>query len=245
MPPQNETAHILVTDLSVIEWHASRFIRQCQSQEFSVPYPKYSKEIGWKNPPPWVNEENSLPVYFCRCQLENQWINLYSFPEAIKRDFLLDDVDIQFDGVLLVVNLGNKRFWENRIKYLKGEEFEYHQPSKGKALMVWDPNIKYQLSRKEKDRIFSYRLHPNGDPRRIWGLELVNQVQGEKLVLAVKSSPDSVPASYIREYLHLDPPTSILECDFDPGHWDGLGLKFSDEIIQDTLSLLGQIVQNV
>ncbi len=112
--------------------------RLCNNAVAKIHYPR-AKEIRWKNPPEWVNKSPTLPLLYCKCQVEGQWLDLYSFPSGIKRDFFLADLDLEFDGVLLIVDLGAKQFWENRITRLNEDHTAQDQSSKSKVLRIPDP----------------------------------------------------------------------------------------------------------
>ncbi len=229
---------ILVTDHTKIEWLASRFIRECQNRFDRT---TFGKGIRWINPPKWATE-HYVNLNFFSYELKKQCLNLHSFPSGIGRDFWLADLDVSFDGTLMIVDLGAKRFWNNQINREKSDDVVQAQFPKSKALMIRDPHTEHHMTAKEIDTTFVHRTSAFSDPRRIWGVDLVNQIKGAKLILAVKSSLDCVPASYIKEYLHLESPIDVLEHTVNPNMWSGLNQSYSGEIIRDTLSMLSQKV---
>lgn len=213
------TFNIIVTDLTRIEWLATLFQNSIVGSSCRN---RVKVNVKWRRKPSWAHDP-TLPLGFPRYELESSILNLYSFPSAIKRDFLLDDLDIEFDGALLIVDLGNKKLWQRHINHS-------HLP-----VEVWDDKLLNSIE-EHLDQV------GNDDLSKIWGVELLNQIKGAKLVLGIKSSSDCVPSSYIREHLPLRPSFNIVLQDVDPDSWHDHYDSFSPNVVVNTLSKLEQML---
>ena len=210
--PEKNNFNILITDHTRIEWLATLF-------QLSAGGPIHENQIKvnveWRRRPSWAHDP-TFPLSFPRYELETSILNLYCFPSAIKRDFKLADLNIEFDGGLLIVDLGNKKLWQRHINCS-------HTP-----IEVWNDDLTNAIE------AHLYRVSHN-DPAKIWGVELLNQIKGAKLILGVRSSPDCVPSAYIQKYLSLNSPVDIVLHDVDPSSWLHIYNSFPSGVIADTL----------
>lgn len=207
------TSNILVTDDTPIEWLATLFQHSIRANHISV-------DVEWRKRPDWTHK-SVISLDIAHHELENTILNLYSFPASIKRDFKLADLNIEFDGCLLITDLGNKKRWQRHIN---------RSPI---PIEVWPDNLKNAIEE------HLYRVG-HEDPTKIWGVELCNQLEGAKLILGIRSSSDSVPSNYIEKHFPLNSPVDIVSHDVDPNSWLNLYNSYSPTVIANTLITLEQ-----
>ena len=69
----------------------------------------------WICPPDWVHGTESMPLGYGKCEVvdADRTFHLMRFPEAIRRDFSLDDLQFPFKlaGVVLVIHLHKESPW--------------------------------------------------------------------------------------------------------------------------------------
>jgi hypothetical protein len=203
--------NILVTDHTRIEWLATLFKISVEPNRENW----IRVEVEWRRQPNWVHTPLFL-LSFPHYELQNSIMNLYSFPEAIKRDFKLADLNIVFDGGLLILDLGNKKLWQRHVN-------RSHLP-----VEIWNDTLKNAIE------THLYRTGSD-DPAKIWGVELLNQIDGAKLILGIRSSSDCVPSTYIKKYLPLHSPVDIVLHDVNPDGWLDLYDSYPSDVIADTL----------
>lgn len=211
------TSNILVTDDTPIEWLATLFVSAINRTHIGI-------KIGWRRQPEW--SQNDITLTTAHYELENTLLNLYCFPSAIKRDFKLADLNIKFDGCLLITDLGNKKRWQRHIN---------RSPI---PIEVWPDNLKNAIEE------HLYRVG-HEDPTKIWGVELCNQLEGAKLILGIRSSSDSVPSNYIEKYFPLNSPVDIVSHDVDPISWPNLYNSYPPAVIANTLITLEQNLRRI
>ncbi len=84
----------------------------------------------WKNRPAWASsEELHLPCKEYTIPSKPYTCIVATLPEAIRRDFALDDLEFSFQliGLILIINLSQKALWlENQtyLEYIQSAKFE-------------------------------------------------------------------------------------------------------------------------
>lgn len=208
------TFNILITDHTQIEWLATLF----KNSVYGIDFKRWVKvDIEWKQKPVWT-QKSYLPLKYLLCEQKNSVLCLYSFPEAIKRDFELADLVIDFDAILFIVDLGDKELWEKLSSHS-------YMPTEIENSSLMTPIEQY--------------LDVNRDvSSRIWGIRLLNQMEGVKLILGIKSSTECVPSTHIKKYLPVNSPIDIMIHNVNHDNWLDFLDSYPPHVIRDTLMAL-------
>lgn len=95
--------NVLVTGTTWFEWHATLFMWSAKMMLPQEKHSQYSQPINWRNRPEWSSNSvlyvNQVTIY----KGESSF-NLFGFPNAIKRDFSLSDLELSIDVLLIVLD---------------------------------------------------------------------------------------------------------------------------------------------
>lgn len=216
----NPHFNILITDHTSIEWLATLF--HMSLERHSPGSIKGTTRVKWRTQPSWTQRPH-LPLQNSLYEISDCTLSLYSVPSAARREFKLTDLDLSLDGGVIILDLGNTKLWQR------------HASASIEPVQVWEDDLKNAIEL----HLHRTQTQPHD---RIWGVDLLNQINGPKLIVGIRRGADCVNPSAIVQFVGLNPPVHTVFHDVDSSSWLDIDDSFPGPVIDDILNLIAQLL---